>query len=91
MLFHTILSRHFVGNTRHSANTSLTHHNTGALVVEQAGKGTQSAEQSEGGHHTVEVCEGPAPATNKSGHGETAAAMSSIRRLVGQVGLEPTT
>ena len=72
----------------------LTLHNTitnGALVREQAGNTLKSEEPGESGHRSVGVCGGSAPATNTTGTGEIdQRSMSSIRRLVGPVGLEPT-
>ena len=82
--------RRLVGLTLQNTNTPPGGSAAGALVREQAGNTLKSAEPGESGHRTVGVCGGSAPATNKSGHGEAAAAANSIRRLVGPVGLEPT-
>jgi hypothetical protein len=60
------------------------------LIREWPQDEASDAEPTRSGHRTVEACGGSAPATNKPGTCEAAAAASSTRRLVGPVGLEPT-
>ena len=66
------------------------HSNTDPLFRAQAGEHHPPGGADKSSHRTEGACGGSAPATSTTGTGEPAAAVSSIRRLVGPMRVELT-